>query len=79
MIENQIHFDPANQPPNKNIPAAPMSVRWSGMINPKVSGNYILGVSRKGYFKLMIDDKVVFDNSLKDLKNDTITVDFVCR
>ena len=47
------------------------------MINPKVSGNYILGVSRKGYFKLMIDDKVVFDNSLKDLKNDTITVDFV--
>lgn len=77
VVEGQIHFDPANQPPNKNIPSAPMSVRWSGMINPKVSGNYILGISRQGDFKLKIDEKVIFDGHSDELKNDTVRFDFV--
>ncbi len=75
--ESQIHFDPANQPPNKNIPAAPMSVRWSGQINPKVSGKYILGTSKQGDFKLMIDGKVVFEGCSDEMKNEEVKFDFV--
>ena len=69
-----ILFDPSNQPPNIAIPPAPMSVRWSGCLNPAVSGEYMLGMTKTGGFRLFVNEKLVIDNWWNDTKNDAVTL-----
>jgi beta-glucosidase len=66
VIENQVNFDPANQPPNPNVPPVPMSVRWTGVLKPAVSGTYEIGIIKSGLMRLFLNGEKLFDNSSKD-------------
>jgi beta-glucosidase len=77
VIENQINFDPANQPPNPNVPPVPMSVRWTGVIKPAVSGTYEIGIIKSGLMRLFLNGKRLFDNGSKDRGVYMKTVDLV--
>ncbi|MFA5329459.1 MAG: PA14 domain-containing protein [Prolixibacteraceae bacterium] len=56
-----ILFDPANQPPNTAIPPVPVSIRWSGLLNPTISGKYTFAIRKSGKYKLYLDDKMVMN------------------
>lgn len=75
-VIKQLYFEPANQAPDKNIPIPPMLVRWSGVIVPKTSGDYVLGVSKKGNARIYIDDVLMYENNQGMLVNDTVRMKF---
>jgi beta-glucosidase len=56
-----ILFDPANQPPNSAIPPVPVSIRWTGFLNPTVSGKYTFGIKKSGEYKFYLNDRMVMD------------------
>lgn len=58
-----ILFDPSNQPPNSAIPSDLVSIRWSGILNPTVSGKYSFGIKKLGACKLYLDGKRIPVNS----------------
>ncbi|MBS1653908.1 MAG: glycoside hydrolase family 3 C-terminal domain-containing protein [Bacteroidetes bacterium] len=64
-VEECINFDPANQPPDPFLPAAPMSIRWIGKIRVTVSGVYHFGFASDDGCRLMINGKVVIDEWVK--------------
>ena len=74
-ITENIFFDPANQPPNPAIPQSPMSIRWTGILVPKTSGHYKLGIKKSGGVKVLVNDKVVIDSWWNETDNDAATVD----
>jgi len=61
QVTENILFDPDNQPPNPNIPKTPMSVRWTGQLNPTVNGSYLFSLKKSGQGKLFIDNKPFID------------------
>ncbi len=65
-----ILFDPANQPPNSAIPSVPVSIRWTGLLNPTVSGTYTFGIKQSGEYKLYLNGKI-----LMDTQNEMATID----
>ena len=76
-IEQQIFFDPANQPPDPMVPGTPMSVRWGGNLIPKVSGEYILAVKNDGGIRLYIDDQLVIDRWDNNKPPDTLSINLL--
>ncbi|MBO7608600.1 MAG: glycoside hydrolase family 3 C-terminal domain-containing protein [Muribaculaceae bacterium] len=60
-IEEEIYYDPANQPPDPVIPKAPFSARWTTELCPTVSGNYIINLRTDDGCRMWIDDKQVLD------------------
>jgi beta-glucosidase len=66
VIEAQINFDPINQPPNPNVPKEPMSVRWSGVVKPVVSGTYEIGIIKSGLMRLFLNGEKLFDNNANE-------------
>ena len=74
-ITENILFDPANQPPNPAIPQSPMSIRWTGILVPKTSGNYMFGVKKSGRVKVYVNEKILIDGWRNDADNDTRTLD----
>jgi beta-glucosidase len=77
VTEAQVLFDPANRPPDVNIPPSPMSVRWSGVLKPKVSGVYTIGIDKANLFRLTFDGKKCFDNNSGDREKYTLTLELV--
>ncbi|HAH22386.1 MAG TPA: beta-glucosidase [Prolixibacteraceae bacterium] len=73
-VENVL-FDPANQAPNPSIPKAPMSFRLTGVLLPKVSGNYTLGMKKTGGFRLTLNEKLVIDNWWGELESEGVNFD----
>lgn len=80
-----ILFDPANQPPNSAIPPVPVSIRWTGFLNPTVSGKYTFGIKKSGEYKLYLNDRMVMDTqnemAILDLeagKNYTLKMEYSC-
>ncbi len=69
-----ILFDPANQPPNPIIPPVPLSIRWTGLIVPNISGTYMLGIKKIGGCKLYVNDTLVLDHWWNDIDKDAITL-----
>jgi beta-glucosidase len=65
-----ILFDPVNQPPNSAIPPVPLSIRWTGNLNPTVSGEYTFGIKKSGEYKLYLNDRMVMDT-----QNEMATID----
>jgi len=85
-ITENIIFDPANQPPNPIIPKTPMSIRWTGMLIPKVTGNYLFSLKKSGESHLYIEDKLLIDNEkesgtfeLEAGKTYRIKVEYACQ
>jgi beta-glucosidase len=74
QTSENILFDPANQPPNPDIPKVPMSIRWTGTLLPRVSGEYMLGMTKSGGFRLYINEKLVLDNWWNEVEKDAITL-----
>lgn len=60
-IEEEIYYDPASQPPDPVIPAAPFAARWTTDLCPTVSGNYILNLRTDDGCRMWIDGKQVLD------------------
>jgi beta-glucosidase len=60
-INENILFDPDNQPPNPIIPKTPMSVRWTGTLTPNVTGSYLFSLKKSGKTKLFINDKLLME------------------
>jgi len=52
--------------PVEGIPIALASVRWTGVIIPPKSGEYVLGIVAEGAVRLFIDDQRVIDSWRKD-------------
>ena len=52
--------------PVEGIPITLSSVRWTGVMIPPKSGEYVLGVVAEGAVRLFVDDKRVIDSWRKD-------------
>ncbi len=52
--------------PVEGIPITLASVRWSGVMIPPKSGEYVLGIVAEGAVRLFIDDQRVIDSWRKD-------------
>jgi beta-glucosidase len=73
-IAENILFDPANQPPNPAIPQSPMSIRWTGILVPYTSGNYMLGIKKSGGVKVFVNEKVLIDSWWNEADSDAGTL-----
>ncbi len=60
-IESNVNFDPANQPPDPFIPKSPKSIRWTGILTPGITGEYILSANSDDGLRLYIDGKCLID------------------
>jgi beta-glucosidase len=52
--------------PVEGIPISLASVRWTGVMIPTKSGEYVLGIVAEGAVRLFVDDKRVIDSWRKD-------------
>ncbi len=60
-IEEEIYYDPANQPPDPFRSYAPMSARWTGDLCPTVTGEYLFTLRTDDGCRMWIDGKQVID------------------
>lgn len=56
------YFDPANQPPNPMVPAAPMSIRWSGNLVAPVTGRYLFAFTSDDGCRLTVGDRTIIND-----------------
>jgi len=61
-IEPIVNFDPANQPPDPFVPKSPKSIRWSGILTPKITGEYTISANSDDGLRLYINDKCLIDH-----------------
>jgi beta-glucosidase len=61
-IDPLVNFEWNNVSPGPGVPAQNFSVRWSGELIPPVDGDYRLGVSADGGFRLFVDGKKLLDD-----------------
>lgn len=57
-----INYEPANQAPDPFLPKAPISIRWTGKLQPTISGNYTFAFTVDDGCRLFIDDKLIIDS-----------------
>ena len=62
----QVDFQWDEAQPVEGIPIANTGARWTGVLVPPVSGEYLLGVVAEGAVRLYIDEKAVIDSWRKD-------------
>ena len=60
-VEEELLYDPAHKP-DRFQPEAPMSIRWTGVLKPIVSGSYTLGLKTDDGCKLFLDGKKLIDS-----------------
>jgi len=60
-IDPFVDFEWNNVSPATNVPAENYSARWSGELVPPVDGDYRLGASSDGGYRLFFDDKLLID------------------
>jgi beta-glucosidase len=61
-IDPFIEFEWNNVSPAPNVPAENFSVRWSGVLVPPVDGDYRLGASSDGGYRLYLNGKIFIDD-----------------
>ncbi|MCF0176241.1 MAG: glycoside hydrolase family 3 C-terminal domain-containing protein [Bacteroidales bacterium] len=59
--EPYILYEPANRPPDPEVPDSFMSARWLGTLVPDVTGEYTLRMESIGYGVLYIDGRKIFE------------------
>jgi hypothetical protein len=57
----RIAFDWAERPPLPDFPRSGYSVRWTGAVLPKVSGDYVIFLRTSGGVRLYVNDELVAD------------------
>jgi len=60
-IDEMINYDAVSQPPDPVIYDAPMSIRWTGYITPRISGSYKIAINSSDGIRFWIDDKLEID------------------
>ena len=60
-VEEELYYDPANQPPDPMWGHAPMSVRWTGDLCPTVTGDYRITLKTDDGCRMWIDGRQVID------------------
>lgn len=60
-IDKVVNFDPVNQPPDPYTAPRKKSIRWTGFINPQISGNYKIGVNSDDGIRLWLNNKLMVD------------------
>ncbi|MGB9433319.1 MAG: glycoside hydrolase family 3 C-terminal domain-containing protein, partial [Candidatus Acidiferrum sp.] len=60
-VDPFVDFEWNNVSPASNVPAENYSARWSGELVPPVDGDYRLGASSDGGYRLFFDDKLLID------------------
>lgn len=74
--EDWINYEPENQAPDPFLPKAPMSVRWTGKLHPKVSGHYVFSFTSDDGCRLYLDGKRLLNVwSEHSARTDTVGVD----
>ncbi|MBO5539874.1 MAG: glycoside hydrolase family 3 C-terminal domain-containing protein [Muribaculaceae bacterium] len=61
-VEEELYYDPANQPPDPMWGHAPMSVRWTGDLCPTVTGDYRITLKTDDGCRMWIDGRQVIDS-----------------
>jgi beta-glucosidase len=70
-----INYEPANQAPDPFLPKPPMSIRWSGKLCPKITGEYIFRFTADDGCRLFIDGEKLIDGWRRGgLTTDTVRV-----
>jgi len=60
-IDKMVNYDAASQPPDPVISDAPMSIRWTGYITPRVSGAYKIAITSSDGIRFWVEDKLVIN------------------
>jgi len=60
-IDKMVNYDAVSQPPDPVISDAPMSIRWTGFITPRLSGNYKIAVTSSDGIRLWLEDSLIID------------------
>ncbi len=75
-IDECVNFNPKQQAPDPLTPFGEKSMRWTGILTPKVSGKYTLAVNSDDGVRLYLDDKLLIDKWLVRYNTrDTINID----
>jgi beta-glucosidase len=61
-IDKKINFDWGTDSPDEKINPDKFSIRWTGKLIPKVTGNYKIGVTTDDGVRLYIDGKIIIDS-----------------
>ena len=61
-VDPEVNFEWNNVSPAKGVPAEDYSARWSGVLIPVVSGDYRLGASTDGGYRLYFENKLFIDD-----------------
>jgi beta-glucosidase len=61
-VDPSIDFEWNNVSPAPNVPAENFSVRWTGVFIPPVDGDYRLGASSDGGYRLYLNNKLFIDD-----------------
>ncbi|MDR1153421.1 MAG: glycoside hydrolase family 3 C-terminal domain-containing protein [Bacteroidales bacterium] len=70
-----VNYEPANQAPDPFLPKSPVSIRWTGKLCPKVTGEYTFGFMADDGCRLFIDGEKLIDGWRRGgLTTDTVRV-----
>ena len=71
-----INYEPANQAPDPFLPKAPISIRWTGKLQPTISGTYTFAFTSDDGCRLFIDGEKIIDAwTGGGIKTDTVCME----
>jgi len=62
-VDRSVDFEWNNVSPGSGIPSGNYSIRWTGELVPPVGGDYRLGASTDGGYRIYLDGKKILDDS----------------
>ena len=60
-VDEWVNFEPSNQAPDPFLPESPLSIRWTGVLRPSVSGEYTLSMTSDDGCRLYLDGELIID------------------
>ncbi len=77
-VDECVNFNPKQQAPDPLTPWGEKSMRWTGVLTPKVSGKYTIATNSDDGVRLYIDGKLLIDKwTVRYDTRDMITMDLV--
>ena len=77
-VDEWVNFEPSNQAPDPFLPESPLSIRWTGVLRPSVSGEYTLSMTSDDGCRLYLDGGLIIDAwAGHSVRTDMATVNLV--